>query len=63
MEEKYAVALVYSKNTSTEYKNLLRCVIIDDARSEEEALGKAIKYFVDETEGYNLSMQVIIKID
>lgn len=56
--KRYSVSLVY-ENTQ---EKLLR-VLITEAVSNEEALGKAIFYFQEETKGYFLTMKAIIEIN
>lgn len=55
---RYSVSLTY-----TGTKDSLLRVMITDARSEEEAIGMAIKQFKQETYGYNMSMCVALNID
>ena len=55
---RYSCSLVYRNQNA----NLLR-VLITNAYSEEEALGKAIKYFETEAKGYDLSMKCVIQIE
>jgi hypothetical protein len=56
--KKYSVSLVYWSSIDT----LLR-VLITDAVSEDEALGKSIKYFKKETKNYSLSLHTVIQLN
>lgn len=56
---RYAIALVFRRDEHTKEAVILRS-LTTDASSREEALGKAIKYFEDETEGYSLAMKTVI---
>jgi hypothetical protein len=52
---RYSVSLVFVNAK----ESLLRCLIID-AVNEQEALGKALDYYKEETKGFNLSMKVVL---
>lgn len=54
---RYSCSLVYQNPTA----QLLR-VLITNAYSEDEALGKAIKHFEAEAKGYGLTMKCVIQL-
>lgn len=62
---KWSISLVYTKSFPEKYsiktETLLR-VLITNANSEEEALGKGIKHFEGETKGFVLLNKVSIQI-
>ena len=64
--ERYSVSLVYTKPENdvphqTTITTLLR-VLITNAVSEEEALGKAIKEFDQETKEMSLLLKVVLPV-
>lgn len=66
INSRYSVSLVYIKDVfdgGLAYQNVALQVLITDATSEEQALGKAIRYYDKEMSGYGLKNKVIIKID
>ena len=54
---RFFVSLVYQNSRA----NMLR-TLITDAKSKDEALGKAIKYFNKETDGYGLILKAVTDI-
>lgn len=56
-ENRHATSLVYRDDSKLKLR-----VIIQDANSEAEALGKAIEAFEDETEGMALILKTVTKI-
>ncbi len=59
---RFSVSLVYIKSIPTGVETALR-VLITNAVSEEEALGKAIMNFNDEMKNFNLSNKVVIQLN
>ena len=65
-ESSYSVSLVYIKDEfrlASNTQTIALQVLITTATSEEEALGKAIKYYDKEMVGYGLKNKVVIKIN
>lgn len=65
VRDRYSVSLIYNKEYRTDFNNrtietALR-VLITDASSEDEAIGKAIRYFDEEMKGFGLTHKVAIK--
>lgn len=66
IKPRFSVSLVYIKHEQKnselmEFTTSLR-VLITDASSKEEALGKAINEFKDEQAGYRLSNQLVLPV-
>jgi len=60
-EIRYSVSLVYIKQIPTGIESALR-VLITDAVSHEEALGRAISHFDEEMKGYNVANKVVLAV-
>lgn len=60
--KRFSVSLVYTKDTLTGISVALR-VLFTSALSKEEALGKAIEKFKEDTKGYSLDMHIIIDVN
>jgi hypothetical protein len=60
-EKRYSVSLVFFKNIPNGNEINLK-VLITNASSKEEALGKTIIHYENITKSYNLSNQVIIEL-
>lgn len=59
--ERFSVSLVYSKIEGENRTDLLK-VLITDAIDEFQALGKAMEYFSEETENFQLCLKAIANI-
>ncbi|QQY83405.1 hypothetical protein JJL45_05285 [Tamlana sp. s12] len=57
VSKRYSISLVFVNTKET----LLKC-LITNAENEHEALGKAIDYFKVDTEGFNLSMDLVLPL-
>jgi len=55
---RYSVSLVYRNDN-----NIMLRSLITKANSNEEALGRAIVHFEEETKNYNLMMKCVIHIN
>ncbi len=65
-EETYSVSLVYIKDEfrpASNTQTIALQVLITTATSEEEALGKTVRYYDKEMIGYGLKNKVVIKIN
>ena len=59
---RFSISLVYLKNIPNGQEIALR-VLITNAYSEEEALGKGILNFNKEMEQFNLSNKVVVRLN
>ena len=59
---RFSISLVYLKNIPNGQEIALR-VLITNAYSEEEALGKGLLNFDEEMKGFNLSNKVVVRLN
>ncbi len=60
---RFSISLVYVKNTPTEIETALRVLLTKNVKSENEALGYAIKHFEEEMKGFTIANKIVMKID
>lgn len=60
---RFLISIVYVRSTSTEIETALRVLFTKNVKSENEALGYAIKHFEEEMKGFSMANKIVMKID
>lgn len=60
---RFSISVVYVKSTPTEIETALRVLFTKNVKSENEALGYAIKHFEEEMKGFTIANKIVMKID